>query len=380
MADPVFVDDVTPLNAVNMNKLQTRDEKAAANGYPSLDASGKVPTAQLPAMNQTLGELAYGEFTAPVTCAGVAEAGSTPIVTAPAVTLDGATPVVVDVFIPALYFTDQPDAFLHLFDGSTSLGQYWFMQGARVVPSSYMGVVPRISTRLTPGAGAHTFSLRGRVSSGAGMQVIAGAGGSGNWGPGFIRVSLAAPISNAPAGALMPVQYGTSLPTSPVDGQEAILVDSLTNPTYQWRFRYNAGSSSTYKWEFVGGSFAVAAPVNGAENTASSYPVWTDLATVGPQIVVPRAGEYLAEVKAHATNDTPGGSSMLNARSTLAAEPDAGLTYAGGDAASSVQALYTFVELPCNAGDTIKARYCAIGGGLSTFVRREMKVIPRRVA
>ena len=50
MPDPVFVDDVTPLNAVNMNKLQTRDEKAAANGYPSLDGSGKVPLAQLPAI------------------------------------------------------------------------------------------------------------------------------------------------------------------------------------------------------------------------------------------------------------------------------------------------------------------------------------------
>lgn len=48
MADPVFVDNVTPLNAVNMNKLQTRDEKAVANGYPSLDATGKVPVAQLP--------------------------------------------------------------------------------------------------------------------------------------------------------------------------------------------------------------------------------------------------------------------------------------------------------------------------------------------
>ena len=48
MADPVFADGVTPLNAANMNKLQTRDEKAAANGYPSLDATGKVPAAQLP--------------------------------------------------------------------------------------------------------------------------------------------------------------------------------------------------------------------------------------------------------------------------------------------------------------------------------------------
>jgi len=54
VADPVFVDDVTPLTAVNLNKLQTRDEKAAANGYPSLDSGGKVPVAQLPAVGAAL--------------------------------------------------------------------------------------------------------------------------------------------------------------------------------------------------------------------------------------------------------------------------------------------------------------------------------------
>jgi hypothetical protein len=49
MADPVWVDGTTPLNSLNMTKLQTRDEKAAANGYASLDPTGKVPAAQLPA-------------------------------------------------------------------------------------------------------------------------------------------------------------------------------------------------------------------------------------------------------------------------------------------------------------------------------------------
>jgi microcystin-dependent protein len=48
MADPAWVDGSTPLNSVNMTKLQTRDEKAAANGYASLDATAKVPVAQLP--------------------------------------------------------------------------------------------------------------------------------------------------------------------------------------------------------------------------------------------------------------------------------------------------------------------------------------------
>jgi hypothetical protein len=43
-----YVDGTTPLDAAHMNALQQKVEKAAANGYPSLDAAGKVPVAQLP--------------------------------------------------------------------------------------------------------------------------------------------------------------------------------------------------------------------------------------------------------------------------------------------------------------------------------------------
>jgi hypothetical protein len=74
---------------------------------------------------------------------------------------------------------------------------------------------------------------------------------SPNYSPEF-SMSLLGP--NIALGAVIPPTYGTSLPANPADGQEAILVDSLTNPTYQWRFRYNAGSTSAYKWEFIGGA------------------------------------------------------------------------------------------------------------------------------
>jgi hypothetical protein len=50
----------------------------------------------------------------------------------------------------------------------------------------------------------------------------------------------------------------TTLP-SPSHGLVALLVDSTTNPSYQWRFRYNANSTSPYKWEFVGGTPIVVA-------------------------------------------------------------------------------------------------------------------------
>jgi hypothetical protein len=86
--------------------------------------------------------------------------------------------------------------------------------------------------------------------------------------------------------------YGTSLPASPLDGDRFILVDSVTNPSYQWELRYNAGSTSAYKWEFVGG-----APVQMIGGSTSQYAssAWIDLGG-GPTFTVPRAGEYRTSV------------------------------------------------------------------------------------
>lgn len=92
------------------------------------------------------------------------------------------------------------------------------------------------------------------------------------------------------AAQFAPVPLGTTLPASPVDGQEAILTDSLTNPTYSWRFRYNAGSSSAYKWEFVGGASWYGAVITSESTSSASL---TDLATVGPQFSTPRAGDWI---------------------------------------------------------------------------------------
>jgi len=83
--------------------------------------------------------------------------------------------------------------------------------------------------------------------------------------------------------------YGTTLPASPVDGQEAILVDSTTASTYQWRFRYNAQSTSAYKWEFVGGSSMRSGGGGGTLATTQTAPI--DVPN-GPVLALPRAGTY----------------------------------------------------------------------------------------
>ena len=89
------------------------------------------------------------------------------------------------------------------------------------------------------------------------------------------------------SGAPLVIGMGTSLPASPFDGQEYILVDSLTAPTYSWRFRYVAGIADAYKWVFIGG-----APLNSAYD-ATDYAMGASYSTIlPPGITLPRAGIY----------------------------------------------------------------------------------------
>lgn len=108
------------------------------------------------------------------------------------------------------------------------------------------------------------------------------------------------PTTNPPAlWSALPAgpTYGTTLPASPNNGQEAILVDSLTNPSYQWRFRYNANSTSAYKWEFIGGAPKIfnydqggALMSNAAFTQSGSSRWWVNAA--GTIFLVPRSGDY----------------------------------------------------------------------------------------
>jgi hypothetical protein len=111
---------------------------------------------------------------------------------------------------------------------------------------------------------------------------------NGQWVKGTGGAAIWAAITQADL-PLMP--YGTTLPASPFHGQEAILVDSITNPSYQWMFRYNANSTSAYKWEFIGGAPATSY-VDTNEPIIAAAGGYGDLATLGPSFTLPRSGEY----------------------------------------------------------------------------------------
>lgn len=121
----------------------------------------------------------------------------------------------------------------------------------------------------------------------------------------------------------------TALPGGPTDGDRAVLVDSTTNPSYQFLFRYNAGSSSVYKWECLGcGGFL--------EGTTA--------------ITLPRAGDWYVEIGGAAQAQAAG----TNTQITLTAS---GVSLAAfqGSGGGGTQGIDTSIF--------DKARMNALGGG-----------------
>ena len=335
-------------------------------GGPTTDAPDIAPWGNA-ALNLAGDELAYAESSADVVVPVVAQASAATVITAPAITLDGATDIIVEYYTPQLTTAIQGAvAICNLWDGSTDIGNLGQTQhpGSTAVGFSLPFYLRR---RLRPSAGTHTYSIRGWAQVGAWSAV--GQPGGANRQPMWIRVSRVVPSPPSfGAGALTPVTYGTTLPASPTDGQEAILVDSLTAPTYSWRFRYNAGhASDAYKWEFIGGSRPDVVIAASGESTNSG--TFTTLTTSGPNFTCPRAGLYEVTVGMNAINGTGIMSFAIGA--TAAVEANA--AHSSGDRAS-------VVTVPA-AATVLSARYRASDTGAARpFYQRHMMVQPVRVA
>ena len=81
----------------------------------------------------------------------------------------------------------------------------------------------------------------------------------------------------------------TSLPGSPVDGQEVYYRAGSGNTVQFWRLRYVAAISDAYKWVMVGQGRLVH-ELDALESTTSAS--WANLTTAGPLVVCPLAGYY----------------------------------------------------------------------------------------
>jgi hypothetical protein len=163
---------------------------------------------------------------------------------------------------------------------------------------------------------------------------------------------------------------------------EAVLVDSVSNPTYQWRFRYNAGSSSAYKWEYVGGAAAFN-EVTAQEARPGGGTTYADIATVGPQLTAPRDGVYDVAIGAHMLNDAGGGPAYMSYQIGATAAVDAdcltclqpnGVSAAGSWNLSRVR------RKTLLSGNVLLAKYKVATTGNGLFANRWLSVMPVRVS
>lgn len=171
-----------------------------------------------------------------------------------------------------------------------------------------------------------------------------------------------------------------ALPATPVDGQQISYVADAVNGVI-WNLRYRAASESAHKWEFVGGG-RLFAEVATSEATASG--VYVNLATVGPSITLPLAGDYMVDHGARITTAqiepwagfmsfAVGGTAATDAHAIHAETgKQPGANSAGGSVART-QRLTGIV-----AAEALVAKY-KIAGATAFFEQRWLTVTPIRV-
>lgn len=96
--------------------------------------------------------------------------------------------------------------------------------------------------------------------------------------------------------------------SAPKDGDERYFQSAAMKALgILWKFRYNAGSSSTYKWEFAGGQPMVNSMVAQVDYSSTSYTPTSPI-----QVTAPLPGEYAVTVEGQGYNNTAGGSGYLS--------------------------------------------------------------------
>lgn len=206
------------------------------------------------------------------------------------------------------------------------------------------------------------------------------------------KLQLPYPVSSDPAdvpadmGALatrleaiwpMSSALAAAPPATPFDGQIW-----QTSPTagVVWTFRYNAGSASAYKWEFVGGAPLVSVV---AAKEAYASAAYAALPTPGPNITPPRSGDYLLGLGATILNNAAAAATgMMSYGTASVGAVDADAIEAGFSATLSVGGSYSAVQSkPGLVGATaLLAQYKSVGATSIFFSKRFIWLAPVRVS
>ncbi len=172
----------------------------------------------------------------------------------------------------------------------------------------------------------------------------------------------------------------TALPATPVDGQ-TILFQADLELGVLWALRYRAASASPFKWEVLGGQ-ALTAEVAAREGDAGSPPAWFDLATPGPALTLPLAGEYDLEFGAHAESSQAGIGLWQGLRigTTDPTDLDAAIVVTAGGPDWALISHRRLARRTITApGTAVRCRYRGADGTPDRWSRRYLTARPLRV-
>jgi len=176
-----------------------------------------------------------------------------------------------------------------------------------------------------------------------------------------------------------PTTVVSSLPGSPVDGQEVYYLADGTNGV-MWHLKYRAGSSSSYKWEFVGGSALKSKSDAGfATGSADTFSANTYTPLTGVSITAPLAGDYETDFGCVVTVGAGQTNQVIVTPGISGAGSDANAAW-GGESGNWVSLIADTIltGLAASTVLTLMARSSASGQGC-TVRNRWMSVRPVRV-
>jgi hypothetical protein len=139
-----------------------------------------------------------------------------------------------------------------------------------------------------------------------------------------------------------------------------------------WQFRFRPDGSA-YPWKAVGAQSPITSGVATNENTASVTPA--DLATVGPFVVAPLAGEYQTVIRAQANGPSVALVATVSIAPSVTSSPPAVVSLALGDNQTTIA--HGPVIVTAQAAIVMKYQVTA---GNCFFANRYLTCVPVRVA
>ena len=236
--------------------------------------------------------------------------------------------------------------------------------------SAYSGVLCSVST-------AGVLTIVGNIEGGT----ASGASGCILYLDGVEFPTDQASFPTGPSGADTAPRVSGALPSPMYDGQEIVYVADAAAGVL-WRLRYNAASASAYKWEFVGGSPLVDEQI-ADENGSMNASTWGGVSGNDPQLAVPLAGDYDAQMHAKLINNTSACSFHAGFRVGAVDPVILVSATAQSQAATATNAAVSFRRRLAGvaAATTISHRYWHNGTNPSTITRgaAQLAVWPVRV-